>query len=193
MSRVTSPARPSPVTTSWTKTDILLFAVVFLVIAGVIARFAIHHPAPRPTVFPIADFHQAATTLEARLQQDPRNFDLLTTLGNLNFDHQQYADAASYYRRALEIHPNDVNARTNLGTCLSLTGDPDGAIQQYQTALTYDPDSAATLDALGLVQFHAKHDPKAATATWEHLLAAHPSYSGRPRIEALLSAAKLAK
>ncbi|NJO15478.1 MAG: tetratricopeptide repeat protein [Thioploca sp.] len=63
----------------------------------------------------------------------------LINQGNILFelDHSQAAENA--YRQALQIYPQNLNARINLGTILAATGRYDEAITLYQGVLAIDP------------------------------------------------------
>lgn len=52
----------------------------------------------------------------------------------------RYAEAAQRLERAMELDPREWSYPNNLGNVLLLTGDVDGALQQYATARTLAPD-----------------------------------------------------
>src|SRR5262245_43384159 len=56
--------------------------------------------------------------LTAKIKQNPRDFDSIVELGNANFDQKNYNDAISLYQKALEIRPDALNVRTDMGTAL---------------------------------------------------------------------------
>lgn len=60
----------------------------------------------------------------------------------LHYQFSGNSDAAVFeYRKGLEASPENVDARVRLGTLLlNEVGDVDGAISEYMTALTVDPD-----------------------------------------------------
>src|SRR5215472_15665295 len=55
--------------------------------------------------------------LQDRVKADPKDFEALVSLGNVDFDQRNYPEAASYYTKALAVH-DDLNVRTDLGTML---------------------------------------------------------------------------
>jgi cytochrome c-type biogenesis protein CcmH/NrfG len=57
-----------------------------------------------------------ATPMIAKLKADPKNLELLTSIGNLYYDAQQYPVAVDYYARALQIKPSDAAVRTDMAT-----------------------------------------------------------------------------
>src|ERR1700761_3097045 len=71
-------------------------------------------PAQQPDLKSMAD--SKAAPLLQRLKADPKNPDLLTNLGNLYYDAQQYSSAVDFYQRALQSKPSDVAVRTDMAT-----------------------------------------------------------------------------
>lgn len=132
---------------------------------------------------------QAAPLLE-RLKSDPNRPDLLTGIGNIYYDAQQYPIAVDYYRRALKSRPSDAAVRTDMGTAYWFMGDADSAIAEFNKALTYAPNNPNTLFNLGLVKWKGKRDSAGALADWEKLLAANPNYEGKEKIEQMMTDAK---
>ena len=132
---------------------------------------------------------QAAPLLE-KLKADPNNPELLTSIGNLYYDAQQYSSAIDYYGRALKAKPSDAAVRTDMGTAYWYIGNADAAIAEFNKALTYAPNNANTLFNLGLVKLKGKMDPAGAIADWQKLLAANPNYDGKDKVEQMMAEAK---
>jgi tetratricopeptide (TPR) repeat protein len=124
--------------------------------------------------------------LLAQLKSDPDNPALLTAIGNVYYDAQQYRTAIDYYTRSLKLKPAEASVRTDMGTAYWYTGDADRAIAEFRKALEYAPNNANTLFNLGLVQWRAKKDAAGALAEWNKLLAANPDYKGRGEVERML-------
>jgi tetratricopeptide (TPR) repeat protein len=51
----------------------------------------------------------------------------------------QYPEAIEYYRRALQIKPNDAGIHLNLGAALADSGKLKEAIEQFREALYWNP------------------------------------------------------
>ena len=132
---------------------------------------------------------QAAPLLE-RLKADPANPDLLTALGNLYYDAQQYPIAVDYYARVLRVKPADAAVRTDMGTAFWFMGNADKALAEFEKALTYVPDNPNTLFNLGLVRWKGKMDAAGATAAWEKLLAIDPNYEQKTQVQQMLAEVK---
>ena len=142
--------------------------------------------APSPDQLKTMADNQAAPLI-AKLKADPKNSDLLTSIGNLYYDAQQYPVAVDYYGRTLEIKPSDAAVRTDLATAYWYLGNADKAIVEFNAALRYAPTNPNTLFNLGLVKWQGKHDSAGAIADWKKLLATNPDYAARVQVQKMLS------
>lgn len=129
----------------------------------------------------------------AILQSDPKNVDALVQLGNLYYDHHVYPEAIEYYRRALDLRPNDFNVRTDLGTAYWYSGSPEKAVAEYEKALAARPAYSPTLLNLGIVRLEGLRDPAGAVAAWEELLKTNPEHPEKQRVLDLIARAKSQK
>ena len=78
--------------------------------------------------------HMAEKQVEpllAQLKADPNNFELLTTIGNVYYDTQQFPTAIEYYQRALQGKPDNSSVRTDMATAYWYTGNADTAIAEF--------------------------------------------------------------
>ena len=85
-------------------------------------------------------------------------------------------DALQSCRRALELDGRRIDSRINLATTLSVLGDLDGAIREFQEVLRRRPNSAEALTNLGLV-YMAKGRSDIAVQTYRNALRANPNYA----------------
>jgi tetratricopeptide (TPR) repeat protein len=143
-------------------------------------------PAPSPDQLKTMADNQAAPLI-AKLNANPKNLDLLTSIGNLYYDARQYAVAVDYYGRALAAKPSDAAVRTDMATAYWYLGDADKAIAEFNKALKYAPTNPNTLFNLGMVKWQGKHDSAGAIADWKKLLATNPDYVARDQVEQMLS------
>jgi cytochrome c-type biogenesis protein CcmH/NrfG len=133
---------------------------------------------------------QAAAPLLEAVNKDPNDFDSLVKLGNLYYDGQQFPSAIQYYERALVIHPDNPDVRTDMGTAYWYTGNPEKALAAMETSLKYRPGHPQTLFNLGWVRWQGKQDPKGAIEAWQQLLKANPDYPQRQQVEQYIAKAK---
>jgi cytochrome c-type biogenesis protein CcmH/NrfG len=133
---------------------------------------------------------QAAGPLLDAVNQNPKDYDSLVELGNLFYDAKQYPSAIQYYDRALTIHPENLDVRTDMGTAYWYTGNADKAIAAMETSLKYRPGHPQTLFNLGWIRWQGKADPKGAVEAWEELLKTNPDYPQRQQVEQDIAKAK---
>lgn len=132
-------------------------------------------------------FIQDEAVLKSILRSNPNNPGTLADLGNLYYDHGRFQEAVEWYGKALELDPRNANVRTDRGTSYWNLNQPEAAIAEFQKSLSIDPSHAQTLFNLGVVSLNGMNDPLEARSAWERLLAAHPNYPDRPRVESLIA------
>ncbi|MDJ0819391.1 MAG: tetratricopeptide repeat protein, partial [Desulfobacterales bacterium] len=90
--------------------------------------------------------------------------------GNIQHANGRMTQAIAYYRQAIQLDPNLVEAHANLAAALNQTGEPDQAIGHCQKALTHSPHSVEAFVNLGaaLVQLG---NPTAAIAYFRKAIA----------------------
>jgi tetratricopeptide (TPR) repeat protein len=91
--------------------------------------------------------------------------------------HGDYPTAIRDYRKVLELRPNMVEAKVNLGAALVHVGDFDGAIAMYRSALALISNKNAVLRNLALA-YYKKGDFKDAAEQFEVLHQALPNDVG---------------
>jgi len=133
---------------------------------------------------------QAVAPLLATLKTSPADFNTLVQVANLYYDGRQYPEAVKYYRLAAKSQPENADVLSDLGTSLWYTGDADGAIAEFQTALKYRPDHPGTLFNLGVVRWQGKLDPKVAVQALEELLRRNPNFPQKQQVQEYIDKAK---
>jgi tetratricopeptide (TPR) repeat protein len=106
-----------------------------------------HNPAILP---------DAVRMLKRAHDADPKDFETTTLLGNALFDWGQASDPAhiaearTYFQKALEIKPDNAEARTSLGLTyyFDKPADPARAIKEYRKSLVVNPRHEMTLQSL---------------------------------------------
>jgi cytochrome c-type biogenesis protein CcmH/NrfG len=152
--------------------------------------------APQSTGVPVensqaqASLQQSVGPLLEAVNRNPGDFDSLVRLGDLYYDGQQFPTAIQYYERALVIHPENPDVRTDLGTAYWYTGNADKALAEMETSLKYKPAHPQTLFNLGWVKWQGKADAKGAVAAWQKLLRTNPDYPQKQQVEQYIAKAK---
>jgi len=82
---------------------------------------------------------QQIAALQAAVDKDPGNYDLLVKLGNAAYDADDPRLAVDAYERALKVRDGDPNVQTDLGVSYRNLGDADRALAMFDRALKADP------------------------------------------------------
>jgi len=114
--------------------------------------------------------------LTDKIKQNPKDFDSIVELGNMNFDQRNYNDAINLYKSALAIRPDALNVRTDMGTAMFYQNRFDDAITVFQDTLKTDPKNPQALFNLGVTMLHGKKDSKRALEYWEKLIETNPDH-----------------
>lgn len=136
----------------------------------------------------------AARFLKRAVEADPKDRSTTVSLANALFDMGQLGDTArfnearGYYQKALEMDPNDVNVRTDLGLTYYFgePSDPESAIREYRKSLELDASHEQTLQNLASALIKTGNR-KEAEKTIERLRAVNPKNPALSDLEALLA------
>ncbi|AUB80765.1 tetratricopeptide repeat protein [Candidatus Thiodictyon syntrophicum] len=90
--------------------------------------------------------------------------DLLRRRADALFSEGRYRETLPVYRRILELAPEDLETRNDLGLALYYTGDASGALEQLRTATSADPRFQRGWLTLGYVTLESGDKPKAREA-----------------------------
>jgi cytochrome c-type biogenesis protein CcmH/NrfG len=137
-----------------------------------------------------ATLMQTAAPLLGAVNKNPNDYESLVQLGNVYYDAQQYPSAISYYEKALTIHPENPDVRTDMGTAYWYSGNADKAVAAMEASLKYRPGHPQTLFNLGWIKWQGKADPKGAVEAWEKLLKTNPDYPQKQQVEQYIAKAK---
>jgi len=114
--------------------------------------------------------------LTSKIKQNPKDFDSIVELANIDFDQKQYDDAINLYKKALEIRPDALTVRTAMGTAMFDLNRYDDAIAVFKQTLVSNPNDAQTLFNLGVAMLHGKNDPQGALQYWDKLVETNPNH-----------------
>jgi len=146
----------------------------------------------------LAEMHQIATQQVAplldKLKKDPKNFALLMQVGAVYHAAHQFKDSASYYARAVEVQPKNIDAHNKLAISVYRSGDVDGAIAELNRSLNIAPKDPNSLFNLGMIRLEGKKDPKGAVAAWQNLLNLNPQLDAerKAQVQHLIAGANAA-
>jgi cytochrome c-type biogenesis protein CcmH/NrfG len=114
--------------------------------------------------------------LQDELKNNPKNFEALVEMGNIQFDQKNFKLATEWYTKALDVRPDDANLRTDLGTAMFYDNRFDDAIAQFKKTLETNPTHPQALFNIGVALVHGKNDLQGAVQSWEKLVETNPSY-----------------
>jgi tetratricopeptide (TPR) repeat protein len=157
------------------------FGVMFLVMKDRAPEILSAMPAPfvpgggggssmAPPPFDAKRFEQLQNTIRT----EPRNYDALVEMGDMQSDQRQFAEAANWYLKAADAR-DTVEIRNRLGVTLFKANRPDDSIEQFRKALEKDPTNPLALYDLGIVLLDSKNDEDGALALWEKLIETNPN------------------
>jgi tetratricopeptide (TPR) repeat protein len=130
-----------------------------------------------------------AEPLLAKLKDNPKDAEVLNKTALTYKAAHQFAEAITYFQKALDIDPKNIAVRDDMASCMYFTGNVDGALDELNKSLTYDPKHAGTLMNIGIIKWHGKGDIDGAVASWQKLLKLNPNYPQKAVIEHLIDEA----
>ncbi len=151
--------------------------------AGPVAQAASASAAPSPstqggqqaqgrTATPVDE--RRVQELEAQAQQNPKDAQPRTQLGNIFFDAERYPDAVKWYEASLAVAPANSDVSTDLAVSYYYTNQTDKALAQFARSLEIDPKHTKTWLNLGIVRAFGKQDLTGAAEAWKQVVALAP-------------------
>jgi cytochrome c-type biogenesis protein CcmH/NrfG len=128
--------------------------------------------------------------LKLRLQQDPTDLKAATRLAHLHHDAQMWDQAVIFYKKAIELSPQDPDLHTDLGICYRGLGRFDEALARFAEARALNPAHWQSLFNSAVVLAFDQGDYDAALAALEPLSRMDPM---PPRAAELLHAVQQAR
>lgn len=135
-------------------------------------------------------FTDEIKTLEAVLEKTPQDLGALVKLGNLYMDSQRYAEAATMYKRSLELDSANMNVMVDMGTCYRYMGRSDLAIETYRKVIAKQPNHPNAHLNLGVTLFDDMKDYESAIPEFETYLDLEPASPRAAEIRSLISELK---
>lgn len=126
---------------------------------------------------------------EADIAKLPKDFQKLVEQGNHYFDHQQFHDAMTLYRRALEIDSTASDVRTDYAACLNFLGEFEGAKRELEKVLAQHPNHIVATFNLGVVHLNLGQK-ELARKYWNKYLELDPSSPRAQEVRKLLAGLK---
>lgn len=169
---------PSVITAQWA---IIIAIVAFFAGAG-ISWFVLQeeHSKKTPQQPPVF-LAQAPSPIESNPDSAPPDFSQMSpaeaavALGNWNYDHRAWQKAIEAYRRGISLGMDNADVRTDLGNALRFSGEPQKALEQYQTARRQNPQHENSLCNMATLYAQVLNDPGNAVIAWQEYLRLFPN------------------
>jgi hypothetical protein len=97
------------------------------------------------------------------------------TLGNWYFDHEAWSNAVVQYQKAIGMGLDNPDIRTDYGSALRFSGQPQKALEQYQLAHKQDSRHENSLFNQGGVYASEFKAPTKAIAAWQQYIKEFPT------------------
>jgi len=175
------PFKPSPASTIATQWAIIIAIVAFS--AGIGISWVIFHDqhpaatAAQPPAFPATVPGPAGGNADAFppdvSQMSPGEASL--ALGNWYYDHEAWGKAIEAYGRAISLGLDTPDVRTDLGNALRFSGEPQKALEQYQTARKQNPHHENSLCNMATLYAQVLKNPVNADTAWREYLRLFPN------------------
>jgi predicted Zn-dependent protease len=127
------------------------------------------------------------TLMKQAADKFPDNFIHQVMLANEAYDVGRWADAVTYYRKALALQPDSNGVHVDLAFSLHKSGDSQGALKELRTVLARTPHHMQGLYVRGVVERALGHSA-AAQQAWSDFLKYHPDEPHAPDIRAAIAA-----
>ncbi len=178
-------AREAPPLRAWRWVGAALFLVGF---GAAIGYFLPQSVRARGDGSPTGDFLTGTRPQAARV--DSRDLGALLASGRQALEAQDLDRAMGFFRRALEVDPDEPTAHAYLGLILHRAGHPDRALRSFERALALEPTSPQALWGKGLVLYESLGKTAEAIRTWEALLQQEISKEDRDHVQSILAEAR---
>lgn len=96
-------------------------------------------------------------------------------LGNWFYDHEAWGKAIEAYGRAISLGLDNPDVRTDLGNALRFSGQPQKALEQYQTARKQNPQHENSLCNMATLYAQVLKNPVNADTAWREYLRLFPN------------------
>jgi cytochrome c-type biogenesis protein CcmH/NrfG len=128
--------------------------------------------------------------IQTAIQKDPENPALLTSLGNVLYDREDWDGAIEAYEKARRKAPADPNLLSDLGSAYRYRGDFKRAVSLFERARAADPGHWQSLLNLVLVNAFDTRDADAAQRYLAELKRRFPEIPNLERIERQITSLK---
>ncbi|MDX1390240.1 MAG: tetratricopeptide repeat protein [Acidobacteriota bacterium] len=135
-------------------------------------------------------FMQEFERIRTRLDQNPEDVAALVEMGDLAQSAGMWEQAVQVYERAITLRPDDPDLLTVAGRCYAQLGDGERALERLLEARRIDPDHAASLYNIAMVEGLVLGRIDDAEESLRKLETEHPEVAGIDELRDALAAAR---
>jgi tetratricopeptide (TPR) repeat protein len=108
--------------------------------------------------------------LTSSINSNPKDTTAIVQLANVYFDAERFADAITWYEKAIALDPQNADVSTDLGVSYYYTNRTEEALKRFEDSLRIDPKHTKTLLNKGIVLAFGKEDLKSAAVEWQKVV-----------------------
>ncbi|MBI2411697.1 MAG: tetratricopeptide repeat protein [Deltaproteobacteria bacterium] len=112
--------------------------------------------------------------LKSRLKEKPNDPEVLWRLGDAYFDSKQFAEAADYYKKAIQFKPDETDIYNDLGLSVHYLGKSDEGLKYVEVGIKKNPYHQRIWLTKGFILAYGMGDLQGAKAAWEKAAALNP-------------------
>lgn len=112
--------------------------------------------------------------LKAALNKNPKDAALLLRLADAYFESTQFNEAVVYYKKSLELKPDQAYVYNNIGLSVHYLGNPAEGLKYVDMALKKDPMQQRIWLTKGFILAYGLGDIDGAKGAWEKAAALNP-------------------
>jgi len=121
-----------------------------------------------------AELQQQIIQYKTALEKNPRDLQVLVTLGDTYLNMNNIRDAYRMFLRAEQVSPNDTHILSDLGGIYQQIGQYDKALESYRRAYQSKPDHGSSLLNMALIYSRHKGENAKALELLQKFLAGNP-------------------
>jgi hypothetical protein len=184
---------PSVIPTQWA----IIIAVVAFSAGTAVSWLVLHDPHSRSAQPPTYLTQPPSGPIGGNAESAPPDVSQMSpaeaalTLGNWNYDRKAWQKAIEDYQRAISLGMDNADVRTDLGNALRFSGEPQKALEQYQTARRENPQHENSLCNMATLYAQVLNDPGNAVTAWREYLRLFPNGAKASAAKEFLAAESL--
>ena len=112
--------------------------------------------------------------LNAKVSASPRDTELLSRLADAYFDKKQFDEAVKYYKKVIELKPDDASTYNEIGLSLHYQGKSAEGVRYIDEGIKKNPYFQKIWLTKGFILAYGMGDLSAAKEAWEKTKALNP-------------------